>query len=259
MDIDMIINSFVTASALASGVTPSLLLSRGFSSANSAIVPVIYSPYGRRWLPDEDAFLRARIGKMTDEQIGAAIGRSANAIKIHRIRKGMPAHSKRPGWLTGHGAAKRLGVDIHNIMHLVQRGLIPHEIIPGQKGIIAIKRDWLYRWAVNPMNWIYFKIENVRDAKLRRLIGLEQARWGDEWWTTGQVAGWHGVESQDVERFILAGKLAAGKWGNWRVLRSEAMRPGLYFPKGKGGGHSASSSDEGDVFIILARAVELAL
>jgi len=259
MDIDLIISQAVASAALLSGVPASLLIRRNLSLGTALIGPAPWCPFAAQWLPEEEAFLRAQIGKMSDGEIGAALGRSENAIKIKRTRRGMPSASKRPGWITGNGAAHRLGVDIHLVMRLVKAGIMPAEILPGERGIMAIKLSWLYRWAVQPAHWVYFKHSNVTDMKLRRLLELKRARWGDEWWSTGQVAAWHGVDSKDVERFILAGNLRAVRWNNWRVLRSEAMRPGLHFPKGKGAGHELEWSEAGDAFFILARAVGISL
>jgi len=44
------------------------------------------------------------------------------------------------------------------------------------------------RWALNPMNWIYFRLHHIRDKHLRRLLALKQKRWNDKWLTPGQVA-----------------------------------------------------------------------
>lgn len=209
-----------------------------------------------RWRLEEERFLRRSIGRMTDAEIGAVLGRTEAAIKIRRQRKGMPAHSKRPGWLTGHGAARLLGVDIHNIMMLCERELIPYERIPGERGILALRKRVLYRWAVNPLNWIYFRRETVRDRKLRRLIELRAARWNDEWWTPGQVAAWHGTDDRLVNKRIHAGEIRAVRWGNWWVLRSEATRPGLYFVSGRGQATDQWSLEE-DGFYLLGRALGL--
>src|SRR3972149_6389251 len=107
--IDALIESVVAQAGLASGIAPSVLAARGMR-----VMPVMVEEYRRsgwanRWTPEEEQFLREQIGLMNDEEIGAALGRSAFAIKIHRQRKGIPAHSKRPGWLTSHGAAKPMG------------------------------------------------------------------------------------------------------------------------------------------------------
>lgn len=256
MDIAAFIDRETIRAALESGVPLTILAARGNGKTSIALqIEGKWSPQAARWTAAELEFLEENIGKMTDGEIASALGRSPNAIRIKRIRKGMPAHSKRPGWLTGHGAAKTLGVDIHNIMALQARGLIPMEIIPGEKGIMNIRTITLYRWAINPKNWIYFKFERVRDPRLKRLLELKRARWNDEWLTPRQVAEIHGVDHTDVNRSIHLGRMQGVQWGNWWILRSEALKPGLYIPKGKGRGLDTISSDEGDAFIMLARAI----
>lgn len=257
MDIDYFVQTCVAEAALSSGVLASVLVRKGMSMPQIAIAPPVWSPWGAQWSQDEEIYLREQIGKLTYAEIGAALGRSEAAIKIRQVRKGMPAASKRPGWVTGHGAAKRLGVDIHAIMRLTERGILPHEALPGKRGILSIRLVTLYRWAVNPGNWIYFKLEKMGDARLRRLVERRRERWEDAWWGTGRVADWHGVEHTDVQRFIEAGKLPAVKWGNWWVKRSDATRAGLRFPKGKGAGHALVWSEAGDEFMLLATAVGL--
>src|SRR4030065_1828531 len=107
--VDALIESVVAQAGLESGIAPAVLAARGMR-----VMPVMVEEYRRsgwanRWTPEEEQFLREHIGLMGDAEIGAALGRSTAAIKIRRQRKGIPAHSKRPGWQTGNGAAKALG------------------------------------------------------------------------------------------------------------------------------------------------------
>jgi hypothetical protein len=112
----------------------------------------------------------------------------------------------------------------------------------GGRKIRLIERVVLRRWAANPQHWLYFNPAAVRDAGLRRLLALRQARWGDAWWTARRVADYHGVHVKDVLRYIKSGRLRAvqaqvslsgrhpqRRWANWFVLRSDATRPDLVF------------------------------
>jgi hypothetical protein len=104
---------------------------------------------------------------------------------------------------------------------------------------------------------------------LRRLLELKQERWGDEWWTTRQVADYHGVDVKDVTRYIKLGRIKGvqarnlggrdnGYWAFWFVLRSEATRPDLVFQRGSGSGHESKTwTERSDAFLLLARAVGL--
>ncbi len=206
-----------------------------------------------RWTSEEREYLAAHIGIQNDHQIAAALGRTAHSIKIKRHRWNLPAHSKRPGYLTGNAVAKILAVDIHNIMELCKRNLIPHHIVPGQRHIIAIKQTTLYRWAVNPSNWLYFKPERVTDPHLHRLIQLKAARWNDEWWNVGQVAAYHNVQTGTVGAAIYRGRLPAVRWGNYYILRSIAVKARFWV--GKGHGHEIEWTNRCIQFILLASAV----
>jgi hypothetical protein len=208
------------------------------------------------WSPADREYLRAQIGQMTDEQIAAQLGRTADAIKIKRTRWGFPAHSRRPGWLSGNQAAAALGVDVHNIMSLTRRGLLPHQRIPGQRGIINIRKVTLYRWAVNPKNWNYFNPANVKDQHLARLIKRQQSRWTDAWWTVGQTAAYHGCSEGAINKAIDQGRLKATRWGNHYILRSQAQSLKIY--PGKGHGHEINWSTRQDAFIVLSTACGLA-
>jgi hypothetical protein len=218
--------------------------------------------YPPRWSEAEIEFVRNRLGRQPLEVIGAELGRSANAVKIIQIRHGLPAPSKRPGWLTGNQVAMLLGVDTHAVCLWTDTGLLSYQLVPGQGRIRSIRYMTLLRWAINPLNWIYFKHsvdspERILDPKLRRLIVRQKARWGDEWWTPSQVAAYHGVDHTDVNRLIHQGKIRGVKYGNWWILRSEAMRPGLRFFKDKGNTWAQMGDDwseEAEAFVIRARA-----
>ena len=253
--VDALIESVVAQAGLESGIAPAVLAARGMRGMPVMVEEDRRSGWANRWTPEEEQFLREHIGLMSDAEIGAALGRSTAAIKIRRQRKGIPAHSKRPGWLTGNGAAKLMGVDVHNVMRLCRRGILPHQVMPGERGIWRVREAVLYRWAVNPLNWIYFRQDKVCDLHLWRLIDLKRARWDDEWWTIGQAAAWHGAGDAVLNNAFHDGRLRGKKWGNWWVLRSEATRPGVHFRRGKGSNVTVEWSEAMDAFLVLGRAV----
>lgn len=254
--IDALIDAITTQAALESGVPMKIMQAR---NGDSIFVPGIYifqeRPSLARWSTSEKQFLLEKIGLMTDGEIGEALGRSAAAIKIKRQRWGMPAHSKRPGWLTGHGAGKVLGLDIHAIMLLHERGILPMQVVPGVRGILNIQRKTLYRWAVQPKNWIYFRREQVRDLALRKLLERQAERWGDEWWTAGQACEFLGLEYRQANYLVQKRKLKGKKYGNWWFRKSEVMRRDFVYHFGKGHGHEVDFSPGQDEFIMLAAAV----
>src|SRR3989304_5556801 len=251
--IDALIESVVEQEGLEAGIVPSCLDGSGVGVMPGMVEEDRRSGWANRWTPEEEQFLREQIGLMNDEEIGAALGRSAFATYMQRQPKGIPAHSKRPGWLTGNGAAKLMGVDVHNVMRLCRRGILPHQVMPGERGILMVREAVLYRWAVNPLNWVYFRLEKVRDARLRRMLELKQARWDDEWWTIGQAAAWHGADDAVLNNAFHDGRLRGKKWGNWWVLRSEATKLGVHFWRGKGSNVTVGWSEAMDAFLVLGR------
>jgi len=224
----------------------------------------------RTWSPEEDQFLRDNLALMTDAEIGEQLGRSEIAVHLRWSRDlHLPARSKAPGIMTARGAARLLGIDEHKIAHWVDMGLIPGRLMPGKRikfhMIHLVERVAFRRWVLNPMNWVYFKRDQVRDPELKRMLKLRAARWGDAWWTTRQVADYHGVDPKDVERYIkkrkrlhsfhlpvsLGGRQHNRKWSNHFVLRSEAIQ--VVFYKGKGKGQPCKFTPAADQWLLYAR------
>lgn len=220
------------------------------------------------WSPDEDEFLRRHLGVMSEAEIAARLGRSETGVHLRWKRDlRLPAPSKHPDYITAHRLADLLGVDGHKAVEWVDSGLLPGELIPFKgRAVRRVRRTALYRWALLPVSWIRFDVRRVADPHLRRMIELRQARWGDTWWTSRQVADYHGVEPQDVQRLIRQGKVESavqvvnlggrnpgGRWNFWFMRRSEAMS--LRFVRGRGAGQDYPWSQEADAFLLLARAV----
>jgi hypothetical protein len=195
------------------------------------------------WSLEEDQYLRENLGWMTDAEIGEQLGRTQIAVHLRWSRDlRLPSPSKAPDVVTAHQAAAMLGIDGHKIAHWVDVGLIPGRVMAGGRRIRLIKRITFMVWACAPRNWVYFDITKVNDPHLKRLLKLEQKRWGDEWWTTPQVARYHGVNVGDVKRYIKLGYLHSfrspvsyggrhhnGAWSLHFILKSEATRKGFKF------------------------------
>ena len=213
---------------------------------------------GTAWTPDEDAFLRFSLGWFEESDIARFLGRTLVAVRLRWKRDlHLPAPSKHPDWLTGQAAANALGVDVHLICRLADLGILPARILPGSRRIHAIRCTTFHRWVINPDHWIYFKLANVRDPHLRRLLDLKRSYCDEEWWTPGQVARYHGIHSETVKRYIYRGQLSGVRWNNWRIRKSDAINPALKFYLGKGNGPDLDWSEAADAFLILARAVGL--
>jgi predicted site-specific integrase-resolvase len=195
----------------------------------------------QRWTREEDEFIRNNIAFLGHDGVAAFLGRSVDAVKIRRIRRGIPAASKRPGWLTGQDVARYLGVDIHSVMKWHQSGLFKFEVLPGERRIMMIRLVTLYRWATRPQHWIYFRVKNMRDFHLKRLVMRAQEIWGDKWLRIGQAAKLLGCDSKSLNMRVNRGKIPqARKNGNWYIPESVVMKM-TFFP-GKGG-HSKGQKE----------------
>jgi len=196
---------------------------------------------GRKWSMEEDQFLKDHLGYLTDQEMGQALGRTAVAVHLRWDRDlGLPGPSKAPNILTAESASNMLGVDEHKISHWVDRGFIKGRIMAGGRRIRLIERADFQKWVMDPQHWMYFDLEKVKDAELKK--GLKQAAkaWGDEWWKTPRVAKHLGIKVTDVKRYIQLGRIKAVQiqysyggrhpnlsWKYWFVLKSEATRTDL--------------------------------
>jgi hypothetical protein len=191
------------------------------------------------WTEDEDKFMKEHLGWLTDDEIGEALGRTGTAVHIRWDRElGLPGPSKAPDVITANKAANALGIDVHVFAGWVDMGLIPARLMAGKRKIRLIQRTTFLRWVLNPMNWPYFDPKKVMDPKLKSLLKKRTKRWGDEWWTTVQVAKYHGVTTKDVLRYITklgrlrsfhlpvsrSGRHINRAWSNHFVLKSEAIQ-----------------------------------
>lgn len=222
MDLDLLLDNVVTA------------------AVRQTSEPLKRAP---RWRDDEVRFLHENHARMPDEELATALGRSENAIKVFRVRQGLKAASRAAtDWLTTNQVADRLGLDIHKIGGWCDAGLIPSQPSGRARQIRLVRMRDLKAWVVNPRNWVYFDWRKLPDPHLRRLCELRAARWNDEWWTTRQVAEYHGVDVKDVTRLIvtlkridaycppvsLGGRHAQRRWARWFVLKSVAVTVRFY-------------------------------
>jgi len=199
--------------------------------------------HSRKWTPGEDAFLTANLGKLTDAEIGKALGRTQIGVHLRWSRDlQLSSPSKAADVLTAHQAARMLGIDGHKIAHWVDQGFIPGRLMAGGRKIRLIYRKVFTAWVLDHDHWMYFDIAKVQDEELKKSLIEEAKLWGDEWWDTPRVAKHHKVHVGDVKRYIQHGRIKATQisysyggrhpnpsWKLWFVLRSEATRKGLKF------------------------------
>jgi hypothetical protein len=274
-DLDGLLDAVVLQEALAAGRDPALLA--GAYGAARTIAAARQTPgaphpsratSANRWTAAEQQFLETWAGELGDEEIARRLGRSMTAVRVRRLRCGLRGPMVYADYLTAHDMSRALGIDVHQVCVLIERGHLPAEIAPlPTRKVWRMRRAHFLVWATRPDNWPFFyrsvrRPERLGDEGLRRLIVRQKARWlapdgrPDEWWTPGEVAAYHGVEHTDVNRAIRLGKLAAVRWGNWMVRRSAAVAPGVRFLKGKGTTTlHLHGTPAGDAFLVLAAAV----
>jgi len=248
-NLDTLLDVVIAQAEIESGVDPKWL-SKSLRVPPMAIAPVNQAI--QQWTEEEEQFMADHLMELGYDGVAEVLGRTATAVKIHQTRMGLPAPSKTSGWLTMQAAARILGNDIHAISLWRGRGILQGFVtVPGLRQITMLPWTRLYRFAVNPENWCYFKREKVRDDHLRRLIQIVESRWDDEWWTTGQVAEYFGLASSNsVQCAIMRGSLPAVKWGNWHVKRSDALAYRWYSGFGS---IEKEWSARADAFILKAR------
>ncbi|HAR45347.1 MAG TPA: hypothetical protein DCS05_04005 [Nitrospiraceae bacterium] len=223
--------------------------------------------HAREWSTEEDQFIRDNLGWLTDAEMGEQLGRTEVAVHLRWSRDlYLSGPSKSPDVITAHRAAEALGIDSHKTAHWVDVGLIPGRIMAGGRDIRLIQRTVFRRWSLNPMNWVYFDIKRVTDPELKRMLKKRAARWGDEWWSTRQVAEYHGVDTGDVKRYIVLGRLKSfrlpvslggrdhnRKWSNHFILKSDALQVKFYRGRGTQEGRISKFTPAADAWLLKAR------
>lgn len=223
------------------------------------------------WTADEVAYLKKHAGILEDWEIGKTLGRTTNGVKVRRVRLGLRGVQRSgKSWLSARKVAGILDTDSHKVSYWCKEGLLPARLRRVDKEgrpYYVVNIEALRRWLANPRNWVYFDWRNLTDERIRRLCELRAERWGDEWWTTSQVAEHHGVTVSDVMRLIkrreiqscrpeysLGGRNFRNTWRNHFVLRSEATRADLVFVRGTGRrGLSKKFTPGFDTFLLKAR------
>lgn len=261
-NLDALINESALYGELTNGADPVWLAAQHGAAAVAVLgnaTTVTNATPGRvQWTDAEEAFVRANYLTLSDAELAAALGRSANGIHIRRERfLRIPARSRREQWLCGRDVAIILGMGCAKTAgRLIDRGLLKGHVLPLDAKIYAVSRHDLTRFALNPRNWVYFHPDRVTDPTLARQIALRRARWDDEWWSVGQVAAYHGCAVTTVSHFVAKGVIPATRWGNSWILRSDATR----VPIVSGRGHNNSIWTPGaDAAAIYARGAGLSL
>jgi len=219
------------------------------------------SKKARRWNKCDLDRVKQLLPFHSPSVIGNMLNRSADAIKIIRKRHNISASSKSAGWLTANRVRLFLGMpDARPVIGSVKKGFVLGHQITGETTWM-IHEISLRRWIISPISWAYFNPARIADMHLARLVRLAQARWGDEWLSTHQVADMKGTNSKAVLQAIVRGSLPAihlqqkdgrhGRaWAFWAVKRSDAAK---WIYKAR----AYDLMDETHAFILLAIAIGL--
>ncbi len=232
--------------AMAETLDPKWIKTRGIVTSGAERVKTRMP----RWSEEEDQFLRDNLQNLTMDEIGEKLGRSGTAVKIRHVRKQMPSPSKMPGYLTGYQFGRLLGLDIHSVVLLFDRGLLQLNVLPNKRNTLQISREAALRWAVNPENWIYYKHTRVRDPHLKRLLALRRERWPDRWLRIGEAAKRLGTNTGVLNKRIQSGELPAKRWGNWWIKESALEKVRVITRKGRRAGDNLRFTPAADAFIL---------
>lgn len=261
-DLDDLLDAAVLEGALAAGRDPVLAASQ-FGAARVIAAGAAAGKragFGDVWSESEIEVITDQLSELGVEGIAERLGRSLSAVETRRYLLGLPGVTRHPEYITGQGMADALGMDSHSLLKLIDRGVLPVERTPlaSDRLVWRMRRTAFYVWATRPENWVYFnrsirQPDRIRDERLRRLIVRAAAEWGDEWWTIGEAANYHGVAHELLNKYIHQGRLPAVKWGNWWVRRSDAVALRVYSIEDGQLPHRGTTG--GDAFLVLAVAV----
>jgi hypothetical protein len=279
-EFDILIESAAVHGQLRAGVAPSRVAAQ--TSLGPRAVTVLAGKSVKRaktppWTPEEDRFIEACMGSLTDEEIGQALGRTGHAVHIRRERElGLPVRSKRPDVMSTEQVAQGICKDGKSVHLLFDRGILPGWKMPAVMNFRLVNKTRLLMWLTNPMNWCYFdpkrigkktnrRISQVYDhefwARARRLVRRQMKLWKDEWMPIGEAARRTGIDHRLLCKRIYDGVLPATDWGNYYILKSCLTAPGLCLRKYKGRGGDKGAfkvaRPQAQAFMILAEAVGL--
>lgn len=264
MDIDAMIAEAVIAAELESGVNARsvVVAHKDYAGRVQALAPVLAtSTRPPRWTREEEAQLAEELGQFSLEEIARKHGRTPAAIKIRFTRKGLAAPSKKPDEYTCQQIAEMLGKDAKSMAKIIDRGILPGRELPLATKIRVVKRVTFYRWVIRPESWVYFKVENITDPSLKRLVELAQAKWDDEWLNIRAAAMLIGhTHSHLLNKWLNDGRIQhpdAIQWGNWWIRRSVMLDTSWRNSTNNGKLNMIGWSKSGDAFIVLAHAVGL--
>ncbi|HUT74846.1 MAG TPA: hypothetical protein VM221_08430, partial [Armatimonadota bacterium] len=176
----------------------------------------------RRWSTWEEQFLRDNMGHLPYAEIARALGRTENALKIRRIRKGMPPPTRT--LLTATRVARTVfGKDPSTIAFWIEKGRLPaRRMALRDRCVYLMTRSDLLAFMRNPQNWPLYNPETMPEGPWQATAA--RIRGDVRFLTTGEVARKYGMTATNVAKYIRQGRLPATRWANWHVREEDAER-----------------------------------
>jgi len=176
----------------------------------------------RRWSTWEEQFLRDNMGHLPYAEIARALGRTENALKIRRTRKGMPPPTRT--LLTATRVARTVfGKNPSTIAFWIEKGRLPaRRMALRDRCAYLMTRSDLLAFMRNPQNWPLYNPETMPEGPWQAIA----ARIRDDvrFLTTGEVARRYGTTAANVSKHIREGRLPAIRWANWHIREEDAER-----------------------------------
>lgn len=186
----------------------------------------------RWWTEEEDDFLRENLWRLGYTASAEQLGRRVHAVKIRAKRLELIGPTRDPRNITLNKIGGLLGIDPKIVHRWRDSGFIPFRQITADRYISHLTRGEFLDWVLNPDNWVLFKIEKVAHSGLKRLLEQKRDEWGDEWWTTRQVADYYGTDTRMINANRELGRISGrqvkqsdGVWGFWFYRRSWVTEP----------------------------------
>ena len=155
-DISSLIELFVVEAQIAEGIPAEWLEKQGRAVHGTIGQPVQKNKRMPDWTQEEDADILQTRSRLSLEEIGQTLGRSANSIKVrgYRIQAEAPRHAA--GFISGNEMAAILGVDLHKPPAWMERGLLELEVIPYDQRRVWRRTTWpaFLRFLIRPASWV---------------------------------------------------------------------------------------------------------
>lgn len=180
-------------------------------------------PKSPRWSAAEENRLVDLLERhRTYRDIAKALGRTEVAVRLRCKRLGC-AFTRTNGH-TANAVATLMGIAGRAVSWWIRQGwLKAHrtemQIRSGR--VWMVEEDKLFRFIEDPRHWHVWEPARIRDAALREWA--TELRQDVRWLTVREAARRMGVTGDCVNHMIRQGRIAAVRWGNWRIREEDAV------------------------------------